>query len=215
VGPLEAADDLCVLQLHGCIAWPRKHEGESIICNQDLFGKACGERIDKLCFNPAGKTTPPIIFPWEIMDDSGQILPEQNFCLKETMGMTGRRQGGYSGQHDMRQLFVSIWKRAQKEINRATKISFVGLSMHEFLNPAFKFLFSQKTDDAQIVVANKELSNSKNIEEARTHPMSPAFKVRKLLQTVWPRTPVHTFENTAGETGIRETFADFIKHEIN
>lgn len=64
VGALEDGDDLCVLQLHGAIAWARQFEGESTIWYNDLFNTPIGSRIEKLCFSEAASSPPPILFPW-------------------------------------------------------------------------------------------------------------------------------------------------------
>jgi hypothetical protein len=206
VGPLEAAHGLCVLQLHGTIAWPVIAPGEQKICTDDLFGKPIGERIEKLCFSAAATSEPPVVFPWEIMTDEGMFTDWQTFCLTEA-------PRGVQNRHHLHQLFVAIWKRAQREVSTATKISFVGLSMHEFLNPAFKFLFQNKENDrTQIVVVNKELALYPG-NKALANRASPAAKVGNLLHDVWSKRV-----DPSGSLGffpeLRETFEDFIKYEM-
>jgi hypothetical protein len=82
-------------------------------------------------------------------------------------------------------LYSAVWKRARREIQGATKVSFVGLSMHEFLDPAIRFLFKDKKGSAKIVVANKEHERFRSADgmEAELNPRSPACKVRKVLRS--------------------------------
>jgi hypothetical protein len=209
VGALEAADNLCVLQPHGTIAWQKIGPGERKICTDDLFGKQIGERVKKLCFSQAATSEPPVLFPWEIMNDDGTFIGAEEFCLREAPEM-----GRMSPVVQLHQLFISIWKRAQKEITAAKKISFVGLSMHEFLNPAFRFLFEEKSNDrAQIVVVNKDIDNFPG-NLAFTSRASPAAKVLNLLEEVWrkrfdPNGSLRQWPETRG------TFNDFIKYEMD
>jgi len=46
--------------------------------------------------------------------------------------------------------------------------SFLRASMHEFLNPAFTFLFRDKQDDAKIVIANEDLKVFKDVKAIYT-----------------------------------------------
>jgi hypothetical protein len=224
VGALEDGDDLCVLQLHGSIAWPRVSPAEGAIWYHHLFGTSVGDRMNKLCLEASSQTRPPIVFPWEVLDDEGKFLPEEASCLSE---VAQGEETGYSGSTSLHQLFISIWKRARKEINRATKISFVGLSMHEFLNPAFKFLFTERKDDAIIVCANKEHEKFQNeglgrLSKIMDSPLSPTCKLRRLLTQVCPAIKgKHTTVNGTPWPGqpptiqVRETFRDFIESEMD
>jgi hypothetical protein len=211
-GPLETENGMCLLQLHGAIAWPGVFQGESAVWERDLYGKTIQSRVEKLVFDNAGKRIPPVLFPWEVIDSEGNFMDEVKFCLPEQSDSNGRRQGGYAGPNNLYQLFTSIWKRARKEITAATKISFVGLSMHGFLEPAFKFLFQEKENNAEIIVANTDLVHFiKDTDFKR--PANPATKVRKLLEDVWVKRLI--------EKGIlalrirtQESFEDFIKYEM-
>jgi hypothetical protein len=206
-GALESEDGFCLLQLHGTIAWPDIEPGESKICADDILGKPIKPRMSKLCFSEAATSEPPIVFPWEVWKEDGGFIEMEDFCLQEAP------RGHEQGRRNLHQLFVSIWKRAQKEITSAAKISFVGLSMHEFLNPAFNFLFKDKQDhDAKIVVANEDFANYQ-ASDILSNRSSPATKVGILLRDVWT--------SRVDPTGIygyrpelRLTFADFIKHEM-
>lgn len=186
IEPLESAEDLCVLQLHGVTAWPGNVKGGNDWCWSDLFGTSLKQRVEKLCFSPTCETPPPVLFPWEVFDQKGEIQGEAEFCFREECDATGYRQGGYRGNVSLHQLFVSIWKRAHKEVQKATKISFVGLSMHEFLNPALKYLLAGRTQNAALVCATKEHIKFRSTDdvEAHSNPRSPTHKLRRLLKEV-------------------------------
>lgn len=225
---IEDGNGLCVLQLHGSIAWPRKFNDEGAVWYEDLFATSAQKRIEQL-INPAtDATVPPVLFPWEVIQSDGQFLPEAEFCINEREDKKGRRQGGYTGNCSLYQLFVSIWKRARKEITTATKISFIGLSMHDFLNPAFQFLFSDKRDNAALVVANKEHEQFRKVEgpplsvEAHLNPRSRTFKVRRLLKQICPsikgmpnRESEVLWSDGCATVKIRETFHEFIQYEMD
>jgi len=224
VGSLEDGTSLCVLLLHGSIAWPRKRVGENVIAYDDLFGSSAQERLEKLCFSQAAASQPPLIFPWEILDDKRSFLSELDFCLREQMGIFQHRQGGYDGHITLHQLFMAIWKRARKEINRATKISFVGLSMHDFLDPAFEFLFAERKANAAIVCVNRDHRNfrSQDDVEAHTSARSPTFKLRRLLKRICPaitgvpnRGERQVWLDGGATVRVRETFEEFIQNEMD
>ena len=224
VGPLEQGNELCVLQLHGCIAWPTGSDEHPRIWYYDLFGNTLEERVKRLCASSAARTVPPIIFPWEIFTERGEIINEREFCLKHDCDPEAA-QGGYGGIR-LHQIFESIWKRARREINAATTISFVGLSMHEFLTPAFKYLFQERKNDAQLVCANWEHRNfsggsaQQRVVEVGMNPLSPTFKLRRLLKEICPFLKgansygTMTWPDQGPTVRIREDFKDFIANEM-
>lgn len=208
---LESGSGMCLLQLHGMIAWPDRSEHEHSVSFHDLFYSRTKDRFTKL----HTETPPPIVFPWEVIDKKGKFRSKAEFCLQEACDERGARQGNYSGEYDIHDLFGAIWKRACKEINAATKISFIGLSMHDFLNPAFKFLFHGKKNDAKIIFASKELENFKSVREAYDNPRSPVFKLRRLLKTIWPKMKGGMCSDGMVNVGRRETFAEFIQYDMD
>jgi len=162
------------------------------------------------------------------LDEQGGFLGEKDFCLDDGLTGVGQRQGAYSGNITLHQLFISIWKRARKEINLATKISFVGLSMHDFLNSAFRFLFAERKEDAEIVCANKDHQKFLGAGRERTreillNPLSPTWKLRRLLKEICPAiegiNPGYIGESAWTQSGpgvrFRETFEDFIQNEMD
>jgi hypothetical protein len=215
IGQLEDHDDLCLLQLHGCIAWPRRAGDENVVCYEDLFGKSMQERTETLCCPPSHASQPPVVFPWEIMDEDGNFRSEREFCLTEQCEGTRSRQGGYEGEVTLYQLFKSIWKRARKEITSATKISLIGLSMHKFLNPAFKYLFKEKKDLAELLVVNKEHERPHDgYKDVRGDPRKPCAKTVALLSRIWSN-PLQAKMGTVHlQVRALNTFAQFIEEEM-
>jgi hypothetical protein len=160
------------------------------------------------------------------MDEHGAFLQEGDFCMNDGVRGESKRQGGYIGNFTIHQLFVSIWKRAQKEITHATKISFVGLSMHEFLDPAFRFLFANRKKDAEVVCANHDHrkfpgSGQQRTMEIHLNPLSPTFKLRRLLTQICPQIKGKesygddvVWSDLGPTVRVREDFADFIQNEL-
>jgi hypothetical protein len=202
---------MCLLQLHGMIAWPKRSDAERGVAFDDIFYPRLKERITKL----HSGTPPPIVFPWEIIDEKGKFRAKSAFCLQESCDENGRRPGDYEGQHDLHDLFVAIWTRARSEILAATKISFVGLSMHDFLEPAFRFLFQGKKTNARIVFANKELERFRSVDEAYGNPRSPVCKVRRLLKRIWPGGGAEINADGMMNVCRRETLAEFIEFAMD
>jgi hypothetical protein len=158
----------CVLKLHGSICQVTDEvSGFDTLFHQDAQTRA------KALFDGKASTVPaPILFPWEIMTGNGFIDESQ-----------------FSQQHNRQlySLFRGIWNRAQMEIEVADKISFVGLSMHQFLNDGLKFLFGGKEGKAEIVVANPD---NRGFEEPRSpsywerQPHCSAYAMNELLGNV-------------------------------
>lgn len=208
---LAHGDDLCLLHLHGIIAWPDRADHQSSVTFDDLFTDYTIERFRKL---HARREPVPIVFPWEVFGKNGGLCKKQDFCLREASDENGYLLGGYSGTQDLHDLFVAIWTRAQREITRATKISFVGISMHEFLTPAFKFLFSKKKSSADICIANKDLETFNARDQALNAPRSTAYKIDHMLRKVWPGIE-QSLSNGRRSLSLHETFDEFIKYEMD
>lgn len=99
-----------------------------------------------------------------------------------------------------------MWENAKLSIERAEKISFVGLSMHEYLENGMRYLFKDfgKSKDpkvrawiaegtydearpkpVEVVVANPENEQFRNSENS-LHPASLCGKVADVLKRVAP-----------------------------
>ena len=87
--------------------------------------------------------------------------------------------------------------------------------MHKFLNPALSFLFKGKKTRANIVVASKELEKFRTPDEARENSRSPVCKVRNLLKEISPYGFELDGSSSKANVARRETFAEFIEHEMD
>ena len=86
--------------------------------------------------------------------------------------------------------------------------------MHEFLNPAFKFLFQNKQNEGpRFAVANKELVHYAG-NKALANRASPAAKAGDLMQEVWGRR-INPGMGIGFFPELHETFAEFIKYEMD
>jgi hypothetical protein len=128
------------------------------------------------------------MFPWEIMDDEGRFVEPAAFCVPDTQCIFSRLAGGYDGGTTLYELFKSIWTRARAEVQAASKISIVGLSMHEYLRPAFNFLFTGRTDKVELVVADKSLARFRGGREsdAQLDPLTPVSRLDQWLRECCP-----------------------------
>jgi hypothetical protein len=143
----------CVLKLHGSICYVADGvAGFEILFNGRAPARAKAFFTDKAHTDPS-----PILFPWEIMTKDGfadeKLFPHQH-------------------SRDLYLLFRGIWDRARWEVQAADKVSFVGLSMHSFLEDGLKFLFDGKPGQAEIVVAN---------------PDTPVFDATRRESSHWSR----------------------------
>jgi hypothetical protein len=190
---MEASDGFCLLKLHGGTAWPnltyrQGSERDSYCWYGDLFHETASHRVRTLTSVAIGQSDSPIVFPWEVMDDDGNFIKEDAFPCRDTECVSSRLAGGYNGATTVFELFKSIWTRAKAEVLAATKISVVGLSLHEYLMPGFKFLFGGKSGNIDLVVADKCLKRFAGGKESDAHfdPLTPVSRLARLLSTFCP-----------------------------
>jgi hypothetical protein len=181
-------------KLHGSITYG----GDPISGYQPLFAPAKGERFKFLkdeCFQ---RQVPPIVFPWELFSSSGEFISEDEFPFVK--GYKNSLQKPQDGKLLFNH-FKSMWENAKQVVQQANKISFVGLSMHEYLEGGFKYLFQDfgkstdprirdwiaagnideaKPKEVQVVVANPENEHFRNVKNI--HPSSLRGKVADLLK---------------------------------
>lgn len=145
---------------------------------------------------------PPVVFPWELFDSqSGEFISEDDFIFVKEKDEISGRDGKKLFNH-----FKLMWEQAKLSVEQADKISFVGLSMHDYLENGLRYLFqdfgmskdpnerlriAQGNIDApkpkcvEVVVANLENEQFRNAEH-RLHPASLCGKVADLLKRVAP-----------------------------
>jgi hypothetical protein len=188
LGAQSDAPTFCVLKLHGSIVSAVNAISDFETLFSDREGSAL-RRAEKLLGENSGRNMPPILFPWEIMDKNGFIEKDAS---------------PFQNAPAVHSLFRSIWERARRAVQTADKISFVGLSMHEYLNDGFRYLFGNfgkesdpkiramidagnidenKPKEVQVVVANPENENFKHTDKGM-HPASLCGKVNVMLRTV-------------------------------
>jgi hypothetical protein len=137
------------LKLHGSICYPT---GEDF-SHAQLFTSDLDKRFPAppSAYTYKNSPIPPIVFPWEIFSDEGGLISQQDFIFT--------RHGNTPKQKEeavrLWGLYKEIWCAAQEDVSDATKISFVGLSMHPYMEQGLKFLFKRRKEGkVQMVIAN-------------------------------------------------------------
>lgn len=171
----------CHLKLHGVCVVPAdpKHERTKLSIDDNIpFNANDFFTFDSLLLKlvwfaqqPHFNRDSPIIFPWEIIHESGRLLTREEFL--QAVG----NDWEYTNLYD---LFVGLWQKAKDEVSTGSKFSFVGLSMSSFLEPAFRYLFSDLKSRAQFVVVNPENKRFEN-HNSQLHPRSPRGKTFAML----------------------------------
>jgi hypothetical protein len=193
-------DQFNYFKLHGSIAYGGRPANFGY---ERLFGDPAPKRFDFLDDDWFIKHyVPPVVFPWELFDsNSGKFISEEDFIFVKGKDEISRRDGKQLFEH-----FKIMWKNAKLSVERANKISFVGLSMHEYLEGGLRYLFQDfgKSKDpkvrswiadgtmdeakprcVEVVVANPENDQFRNSEN-RLHPASLCGRVADLLKKVAP-----------------------------
>ena len=176
----------CHLKLHGTctlpiremrpVSWPPQ-PGESVeLTSAQMFAFETLPRLATFSNPVFASQEPPVLLPWEIISNDGQLLKRAEFETRV----------GSNWQHkDLYPLFEGIWKRARNEVQEADKISFVGLSLGAFMEPELKHLFSGKSNIVQAVVANPENQKYKDY----ANPFYPTTLCGKLLDVLYQICP--------------------------
>jgi hypothetical protein len=175
----------------------------------------------------------PIAFPWEIIGEDGTFRTKTSFALRDepyNHGTNCRTGGRSATDPDVYDIFTAIWQRAREEVQAATKISFVGLSLHEYLNFGFEYLFKGKAGGIKLVVTdhNSRQNFGKEALGSDLSPLSAGAKALKILQKYCPSTtPNHGLQVTLERGGskrshrssgdavrLRLNFEEFINEEL-
>jgi hypothetical protein len=191
----------CLLQLHGSIC----NRDDDVCGFNSLFGDAPLARANRLfSYSPgcADQIPPPLLFPWEILDGN-DFIPRASFP--------------YQPSAPLYDLFIGIWKRARREVQSAKKISFVGLSMHDFLSDGLRFLFKDKKEVVKVAVANPD--NVIPGSEDHTHlwaslPHTSAFSVNLVLQKIAPDILRRSAGQVVSDFTVVKDFGEFVKTQM-
>jgi hypothetical protein len=224
----------CVLKLHGMIAWPKRTEFASGAASKDMdygeiFGGTPQDRLRTLLSQDKERGMPPIVFPWEIMNGVGGFIEEKDFLLPDE-AHDGHRHGGRTvADPHLYSMFKETWIRARKEVQGASKVSFVGLSMHEYLVQGLRYLFEGKTGSVGLVITDHD---EVKVSGQWVHPaaLSANRAPAKFMEFLGKACPSlicnpgasmilpdqRTISSpTASCAKLRKDFADFIAKEMN
>jgi hypothetical protein len=215
----------CHLKLHGTsVLPPTRGTSSAGFTSEQLFKLPAHTRLSILSHSEIAQQDPPVLLPWEIISSEGKMLNETEF--ETAVGQNWQHRSMYP-------LFRDLWQRAREDIQAADKISFVGLSLGPFIEPELRFLFSEKKDIIQCVVAKPEHKNYRHYPEF--HSRTPSGKVLDLFQKICPGLCCNRSDSEAGcllperqgelessslncrsasEITARDDFADFIKNEL-
>lgn len=208
-------------KLHGSIAFGN----EPYFGHQALFQDDAVKRLGNLANGGLQYEVPPIVFPWELFDgSSGKFIPEDDFIFVKQAKDSAAKERAFSLFHHLK----TIWDKAKRQVLAADKISFIGLSMHQYMEDGLAFLFEGKTNGVQVVVANPSNNHFKDAEN-RLHPSSICGRVAAIFRDITPN--MKYVRSSSEDDGIfRETsppesgpdpdvtprysFAEFIEREM-
>ena len=145
-----ATSGFCHLKLHGAAVFPQTVDGDQKQLTAWTFYGDQSLRFCRLVPRLQSEDVPALL-PWEILRDDGELLSKAEFT---------EATGSDWAHSELSNLFANIWQRARREVQQATKISFVGISMSDFLLPGLTYLFKDKTGDVELVIATKRSSAS-------------------------------------------------------
>jgi hypothetical protein len=207
-------------KLHGSIAYANGKEFNHRL----LFESNVYDRLDAFARTYYKNSVPPIVFPWELFGPNREFINANDFIFVKQADNEKQREEG----RRLFSLYKAIWGNAAETVMRAEKISFVGLSMHPFLEEGLSWLFHGKKDAVEVVVANLENRNFPNVDD-RFHPASLTGRVVKLLRRVAPG--LNTLRSSSEHDGNFDTdeiihgpgigitprysFKEFIEKEMN
>ena len=204
------ARGFALLKLHGTIV--QVEDSNYSLGHTDVLQKSSPGWVSLLCKLGPAVSNPWIVFPWELFDEKGTFINAKTF---PEIG---------NGSDDIAfHAFETTWRRAKIEVEAATKVSFIGISMHEYMEFGLKHLFEGKHGMFEVVMADP--SNGPFTDTPGGGPAhrlaTPAYRLRQLLLKVCPN--MATLPNGRRKSGYDNripvrcipTFADFIRTEMN
>jgi hypothetical protein len=207
--PWQRKEGFCVLKLHGTIAICRDGLANSTILTfEDVMELDANKKLNILMKKLYEAPNLPVFFPWEIIDetlgyqDVGNDHWKANLPFDEFVG----------GSHT---LINEIWDRARYEVQRASKVSFVGFSAHPFLERAFHKLFTGKVGNLQLCVANpdRDRFSRPGKHTPILHSSSSPIRILSLLQKIC-NNGLRVPAPTDMEHYSVSSFSDFIYREM-
>jgi len=227
----------CLLKLHGTSVLPpppTKVAGfeDGFLTFDEVFWEQDKLLNSQNDWSVKTNPSPAMYFPWELLDDKDNFVGQDRFADSESLA------ANFYFQHIGRTLYElckAIWQRARREIAEADKISFVGLSMHEFLKPGLRFLFKERlrkfeespTKDLdwqlEIILACPGAWSSGETFRSLPRPNSPAAKLASILSEVNPgmakKEKGQIYSRNSGKKSVGgvicyDSFKDFIEAEL-
>jgi len=165
-------------KLHGSIAYATDKDFN----HGQLFEKNVYDRLKPFETRYYKSSVPPIVFPWELFGSNREFINANDFIFVKQANSAKEREEGIR----LYGLYKEIWTNAAETVMRAEKISFVGLSMHPYLEDGLSWLFHRKQDAVEVVVANPDNGTFPNVSD-RFHPASLTGRVIKMLRRVAPK----------------------------
>jgi hypothetical protein len=195
-----------LLKLHGSMCHPDVSNGQ--FGYEHVFMRESRSRVNDL-LRTHKRYSPQILFPWELFDSNVHFLNSKTFPNMGSETSLALRA------------FEKTWLRAQYEVATASKLSFVGLSAHEYLADGFRFLFENRRKGlVDLVMAdpgNEPIERTAEIDllpvERQT---TPAYRLSRMLSEV---APCLQTGSTVGKTKLHircvSNFAEFIRREMD
>ena len=197
-------------KLHGSIAYG----SEKKYGYETLFEVPHVERLKRFQDKYFTLSTPPVVFPWELINRNGGFIDQEKFIfVKENEAGASEKDKGYR----LYQHFKAMWEGAQWAIEHADKISFVGLSMHPYLESGFRFLLRHNRKKVEVVLANNEKSAYQALRNLLNQPeIQMKWTKSRSEQVINDESFKDAMEHdyVAGIT-VRDSFEDFIKKEMD
>jgi len=162
-------------KLHGSITYA----ADKKFNHRQLFENNYYDRLTIFKQKNYRLSVPPIVFPWELFGHNREFINANEFIFVKQARNEKQRDEG----RRLYALYEAIWENAAVAVEQAEKISFVGLSMHPFLEDGLSRLFRKKTNAAEVVVANRDNGTFPKVSD-RFHPESLTGRVIKILRRV-------------------------------
>ncbi len=226
----------CYLKLHGTAVLPPQIgvAAEGSLPDRNLTYSEVFSKRDDWFKTADGKLfglnpSPAIYFPWELITENGEFVQKDQFAGLESLANSQYFSHIGRTQYD---LCKSIWERARREIACAEKISFVGLSMHRFLEGGLRYLFADRVNkfpdrvdlETEIILACPGARYPGSDFKTMAAPNSLADRLITTLTRVYPKAVKRSTSgclaslNTgkAGTGGVvcYEDFESFIRSEL-
>ncbi len=198
-----------LLKLHGSIT--NAQATDVTLGYKDVIQDDPSTRISRLTSVGLGKFKPPLLFPWELFDAKGGFIDAKSIPADVPSFYY--------------EAFQATWRRAQAEVSTAQKISFVGLSMHEYLEQGLRFLFRLRHGHIDVVMAdpaNAPFATTTEDPGPAKRPGTPAHRLRTTLKRVAPglqNAPAnglrHRYDDGSLHIRCLPNFSDFIRLEMD